>query len=292
MSVDTGGQQALPDIDFTTPSTARMYDYYLDGKDNYAADREAADKALSAVPDGKRVAWANRNFLARAVRYMAESGIDQFLDLGTGIPTSPNVHEVAHEVCPRSRVAYVDNDPLVIAHDRALLAGGDGIVAVHGDIRYPLNIITNRSVQEIIDFSRPVGVLLVAVLHFISDGERPYDSVGVIRDHLAPGSYLAISHITSEGTAPETIRTIQDAYAAASAPAVFRGSREIMRFFSGLTLASPGLVNVRQWRPDHEGSQDQAPHGLRFLGGVGGKPELADPSKHISIAWRYAPGDR
>jgi SAM-dependent methyltransferase len=249
-----------------------MYDFYLGGKDNFAADREAAERALSVVPDGQRVAWDNRRFMIRAVQYMAQAGIDQFLDLGTGIPTSPNVHEVARMVNPECRVAYVDNDPMVIIHDRALLASsGNGITAVRGDIRYPLDIITNRSVQDLIDFSRPVGVLLVAVAHFITDGEGPHDSVEVLRDHLAPGSHLAMSHITSEGTAPETIRTIQEAYSMASAPAVFRGRREILRFFEGLSLASPGLTDVRQWRTDDGEPPDQRPAALRFLGGVGRK---------------------
>jgi len=247
-----------------------MYDYYLGGKDNFPADREAAEKALSVVPCGRQVAWANRKFLVRAVRYLARKGIDQFLDLGTGIPTSPNVHEVARSVIPDAKVAYVDNDPIVIVHDRALLGStNEGITAARGDIRYPLNIMTNHTVRQVVDFNRPVGVLFVAVLHFITDSENPYESVAVFRDRVPVGSYAVISHITSDGTEPRVIATIEETYSQASAPAVFRSREEIERLFDGFELVKPGLVEVSDWRGNNR--KPANPPALRFLGGVGRK---------------------
>jgi S-adenosyl methyltransferase len=260
-----------PDVDVTIPSPARMYDYYLGGKDNYPADRLAAGKALTAVPCGRQVAWANRKFLVRAVKCIARRGIDQFIDLGTGIPTSPNVHEVARSVNPGATVAYVDNDPIVVVHDGALLAGsGEYITAVRGDVRYPLNIITNHTVRQVIDFSRPVGILFVAVLHFITDEENPYDSVAAFRDRMRPGSHIVISHITSDGSAPNTIRSIQEAYRTATAPAVFRTREQIEKLFSGFELLKPGLVEVSGWRGNNR--KPAVLPALRFLGGVGRKP--------------------
>jgi hypothetical protein len=247
-----------------------MYDYYLGGKDNFPADRHAAEKALSAVPCGRKVAWANRKFLVRAVRALARKGIDQFIDLGTGIPTSPNVHEVARSTNPAATVMYIDNDPVVVAHDTALLAGYDGITAIRRDVRYPLNIIMDDNVREVIDFSLPVGVLFVAVLHFVTDEENPYGSVAAFRDRIHPGSYVVISHITSDGTAPDTINVIREAYQAASAPAVFRSTGQIERLFSGFKLLKPGLVEVSEWGA--KGRKAATPPALRFLGGVGVKP--------------------
>jgi len=261
----------LEEIDVNTPSPARMYDYYLGGKDNFAADRTAAEKALSVVPNGKQVAWANRRFLVRVVKHLARNGISQFIDLGTGIPTSPNVHEVARSINPGSRVVYVDNDPLVTVHSRALLADIDeGIAAIYGDIRYPRNITLDAKVREVIDFSLPVGVLFVAVLHFVTDAEGPCNSVAVFRDRIAPGSFIAISHITSDGTAPEVMATIRDAYSQARAPAIFRDRAEIGAFFAGLEMIRPGLVEVSDWRGNSR--KPANPLALRFLGGLGEKP--------------------
>jgi S-adenosyl methyltransferase len=258
------------DMDITMPSPARMYDYYLGGKDNFPADREAAEKALSVVPCGWQVAWANRKFLVRAVRYLARKSIDQFLDLGTGIPTSPNVHEVARSIIPGAKVAYVDNDPIVIVHDRALLAStNEGITAARGDVRYPLNILSNHTVRQVVDFNRPVGVLFVAVLHFMTNNENPYESVAAFRDRVPVGSYVVISHITSDGTEPDVVATIEEIYAQASAPAVFRSKAEIGRLFDGFELVKPGLVEVSGWRGNNR--KPANPPALRFLGGVGRK---------------------
>jgi S-adenosyl methyltransferase len=256
--------QTAPRFDPSVPSPARMYDYYLGGKDNFPADREAAELALSVVPFGREVARANRQFLTRVVTAMARSGIGQFIDLGTGLPTRPNVHEVARSVHPDARVLYVDNDPMVCSHARALLATNDGVAAIQGDIRTPQAILNDPVTCTLIDFTRPVGVLFVAVLHFLTDDDQPWEKVAAFRWQMASGSMLAISHITSDGTPPDVQATIRDVYAEASAPAVFRTRPEIESFFGGLDLMEPGLVEVGAWRS----LRPSPPAPLRFLGGV------------------------
>jgi hypothetical protein len=255
---------AVPGFDPSVPSPARMYDYYLGGKDNFPSDREAAELALSVVPFGREIARANRQFLARAVTVMAREGIGQFIDLGTGLPTWPNVHEVARSVHPDARVLYVDNDPMVCAHARALLATNDGVAAIHGDIRAPEAILNDPITRALIDFTQPVGVLFVAVLHFLTEDDRPWEQVAAFRWRMASGSMLAVSHITSDGTPRDVQTTIQDVYAESSAPAVFRTRQEIETFFGGLDLVEPGLVEVGAWRSLRE----SPPAPLRFLGGV------------------------
>jgi hypothetical protein len=254
----------VPGFDPSVPNPARMYDYYLGGKDNFPMDREAAELALSVVPFGREVARANRQFLARAVTFMARGGIDQFIDLGTGLPTKPNVHEVARSIQPDARVLYVDNDPMVCSHARALLATNDGVAAIHGDIRTPQPILSDPITQGLIDFMRPVGVLFVAVLHFLPDEDQPWERVAAFRWRMASGSMLAVSHITADGTPPDVQATIRDVYAEASAPAVFRTRSEIEAFFGGLDLVEPGLVEVGAWRS----LRPSPPAPLRFLGGV------------------------
>ena len=199
-------------------------------------------------------------------------GIDQFIDVGTGLPTSPNVHEAARSVIPGARVAYVDNDPLAMAHARAMLADSDGVIAVRGDARHPFDFyIDYDAVRKLVDFSRPVGVLFVAVLHFVTDDENPYGSVAWVRDCVAPGSYLVLSHITSDGTHPAAIAAIQDAYKEVTAPAVFRMVAGIERFFDGFDLIEPGLAGVWQWRNP---APEPAPAPVRFLGAAGRKPPM------------------
>jgi hypothetical protein len=259
-----------PDFDVRTPSPARMYNFYLGGKDNFEADRKAAKKALSVVPYGRQVAWSNRHFLLRAVKYLTRQGIGQFIDLGPGIPVEPYVHEVAQGIVPNARVAYIDNDPIVTSHNRSLLASHNGyVLAMHGDIRSPHNILLDEQLNGFIDFTRPVGVLFVAVLHFLTGQDDPYRTVKVFRDHVPSGSYAAISHITSEGTKPHVISTVQEAYAGASAPAVFRSRSEIEALFAGLELVAPGLVEVSDWRSSHRGGA--RPPAMRFLAGIGRK---------------------
>lgn len=251
------------DVDPTVPSSARMYDFYLGGKDNYPADREAASKVIAAHPDQPVLARANRGFLVRAVRFIAEQGITQFLDLGTGIPTSPNVHEVARDVDPSARVVYVDNDPIVTSHNRALRATHDGVTGVEADIREPSRIIGHPGVRATLDFEQPVAVLTCAVFHFIPNAQEIVD---VFRDTIAPGSYLGLSTATTEGLTREEIRAIEDAYAASNVPAVFRTRREIEDLFTGFDVVEPGIVPVGRWREDEPDTH------IRILAGVGRLP--------------------
>jgi hypothetical protein len=264
MAAKHSGSVAVPGFDPSVPSPARMYDYYLGGKDNFPADREAAEQALSVVPFGRQVAHANRQFLVNAVTFIARSGISQFIDLGTGLPTSPNVHEVARSIHPKARVLYVDNDPMVCSHARALLATNDGVAAIHGDIRTPQAILNDPLTRTTIDFTHPVGVLFVAVLHFLIDDDQPWEQVAAFRQRMTTCSMLAVSHITSDGTPPDVQATIQDVYAQASAPAVFRTRQEIESFFAGLDLVEPGLVEIGAWRS----LRRSPPAPLRFLSGV------------------------
>jgi hypothetical protein len=245
-----------------------MYDYYLGGKDNYAADRAAAESALAVVPQGRQFAQANRHFLAHAVVLMANHGVRQFIDLGTGIPTSPSVHEMAAVVQPGARVLYVDNDPVVTAHNQALLATSAGVRAIEADIRNPYGIFTSPALEGFIDFDQPLGILFVAVLHFIADDHEPQALVKTFKSYMAPGSYLALSHITSDGTDPRVQAAIEDAYAHASAPAVFRTRAQVEAFFTGLELQPPGLVDVAEWFPFARTAPAQ-PLAVGFVGGVG-----------------------
>jgi hypothetical protein len=260
------GIHALPD--FSIPSPARMYDYWLGGKDNFPADREAARQVMAAYPEVRRLARANRRFLTRAVWFMAAHGIRQYIDLGTGIPTSPNVHEIARQAVADARVVYVDNDPVVTSHSHALRATNDGVIAIHGDIRRPQDILTHPGLAELIDFTKPVGILFISVLHFISADEDLGSIVAAFRWRMAAGSYLAISHATTDGADPSVLAEIAQVYKEATSPAVPRPAGQIRDLFAGLDLVEPGLVDVSQWRPDIRAR----PTKLRILGGVGHRP--------------------
>jgi hypothetical protein len=266
----TDNWSSSADLNPHVPSPARMYDYYLGGKDNFAADREAAEQVLLAVPHGRWVAQENRRFLTRVIIYMASQGVQQFIDLGTGFPTPPSVHETAEAVVDNPRVVYVDNDPVVTTHNLALLADESGSITVlHGDIRCPEKIFNQDALWQAIDFSRPVGILLVAVLHFIRDEDDPESCVRAFTSHMAPGSFLAVSHISSDGTSPTVMTAIRQAYQTASAPAVFRNREEIARFFTGLDLVEPGLMDITTWRASE--SELRPPTALAVLCGVGRK---------------------
>jgi len=264
-----GGTTAPFGIDTTVPSTARMYDWWLGGHDNFAADRAAALAVSEAAPEAQLMAVENRKFLRRAIRYLAaEAGITQFLDIGTGLPTQGNVHQVAQGINPAARVVYVDNDPMVLAHSRALKTGGNTVV-IEADLRDPQVILDHPSTRKLIDFVQPLAVLLVAVLHFISDDDDPSAIVGVIRDAVPPGSYLVLSHVTGD------IRREPAAHAAVhykkvTSGATLRGREEILRFFAGLELIDPGLVQVPYWRTDGPEPADAGK--VWILGGVGRKP--------------------
>jgi O-methyltransferase involved in polyketide biosynthesis len=232
-----------------------MYDYFLGGKDNFQVDRDAADQLDEAAGRGTTsvVAWENRRFLQRAVACLAEAGIDQFVDIGAGLPTQGNVHEIAQRVNPAARVVYVDNDPIVLSHGRALLADDKTTRVIAADMREPQAILTAPGLSELIDFSRPVAVLFVASLHFVRDEEDPYGIVGTFRDAMAPGSCLVLSHVTTDGTPAELLSRNEQVYEKSTSPSRPRSRDEIARFFDGLDLLEPGLVRPGRWRPgsDH-----------------------------------------
>jgi len=256
--------------DFSVPSPARMYDYFLGGKDNFAADRDAADRVIAAYPETRRLARANRRFVTRVAWYLAEHGIRQYVDLGSGLPTSPNVHEIVRKIRRDARVVYVDDDPMVAAHGRAECAG-EGIAFIERDIRYPQEILTDRRLTNLIDFTAPVAFLCAAVLHFTPDEDNPKDIVAALRWRMAPGSYLVISHVAADDANKEALSAITDVYREATAPAVPRSAEDIKTFFAGLDLVEPGLVDVSQWRSDTRAN----PTKIRFIAGVARKPRRA-----------------
>ncbi|MGH3342385.1 MAG: SAM-dependent methyltransferase [Carbonactinosporaceae bacterium] len=265
-------------INTSKPSSARIYDHLLGGKDNYAVDREAAEQMLKVFPQAREIAQANRRFLVRAVRYCAEQGIDQFVDIGTGFPTSPNVPEVAREIRPEARVVGVDNDPVVLSHHRALVTNDIGMATIEGDVRDPLRIIINPELNMVIDLNRPVAVLLVAILHFVRDEESPATVINRLMQHTAPGSYLVISSGTSDGSSDELLALAGKIYQNATAPVTFRPESQIRSWFDPFHLVAPGLVDVRDWRPDSEEPRTSQ----RIVGGVAYQTGWIDSYEKLS----------
>ena len=242
-------------LDTSVPNAARMYDYWLGGKDNFAADREAAERSALAVPQLPWLARQNRSFLGRAVRCCASVGVTQFLDIGTGLPTMNSVHQVAERTSAEPQVVYVDNDPVVVSHARALLTT-PRTVAIHGDLTRPDELLGDPDVRAVIDFSQPVAVLLVAVLHFVPDEADPGGSVAKLRAAMAPGSYLVISHVEMSGgqvvgaqPATGAARELGEARRGMP-PGRARTREEVRDFFGDMTLLEPGLTDVWAWRPD------------------------------------------
>jgi hypothetical protein len=242
-------EEQPPRVDVTVAHPARMYDYYLGGKTHFAADRDAAEKVLAVLPEGRDMAIANRAFLGRAVRFLAGQGITQFLDIGTGIPSPGSTSEILRGLAPRARVVYVDNDPIVVAHARALLADGEMAEVVQADLRQPAQLLAASASARGLDFSQPMAILLVAVLHFIRESEDPQGIVRQLRDAMPPGSYLAISHGTQDFS-PARARAAVGGYDEAAAPFVLRSKGQVEGFFEGLRLVEPGLVQLPYWRPD------------------------------------------
>jgi O-methyltransferase involved in polyketide biosynthesis len=259
-----------PEISPTVPHPARVYDYWLGGKDNYRADREAAEEAIKIFPKTVESARSCRAFLSRAVSYLTvEAGIRQFLDLGSGLPSAQNVHEVAQSIAPDSRVVYVDHDPVVMMHARALLRSSpEGATAyIQADLRRPEAILAKAA--ETLDFSQPVAVLLLAVLHFVTDAQDPAGIIAAVMDAVAPGSYLAIGHHTDD-LYPEL-----RAFAARMTelnpdiPATLRSKQQVRALFAGLDLVDPGVVQISRWRPE---SSAEANAAAALWGGVARKP--------------------
>lgn len=232
------------------PNVARMYDYYLGGKDNYAADRATADQVVAAMPNVLDFTRANRRFLARSVALLAEQGIRQFLDIGSGLPTQENTHEIAQRTALESRVAYIDNDPVVLAHGRALLADNPRTTVVQADLREPKGIIEHPEVRRLLDFDEPVAILLLAILHFIPDDANPAGIVQTLREALVPGSYLVISHGHAGKVSKDVEKQVRGAYGKTAAGDIIpRTPEQILEYFDGMDVLEPGVVPVEAWRP-------------------------------------------
>ncbi|MER5362740.1 SAM-dependent methyltransferase [Streptomyces sp. NPDC002785] len=261
-------------IDISMPSVSRMYDFYLGGSHNFEVDREAARKAMEFMPGLPKIMQANRAFMRRAVRYAVSVGITQFLDIGSGIPTFGNVHEIAQAADPEARVAYVDHDPVAVAHSRAVLEGNDRAVIAAADLRRPQEIVKSPAISELLDLDRPVALLLVAVLHFIEDSDDPHAAVAELRQALAPGSLIVVTHASYEGI-PLTREEAGGAvgvYKNIRNPLVMRAREEVARFFEGYEMVEPGLVSMPDWRPDTPHAvEHEDPFAFSGFAGVGRK---------------------
>jgi S-adenosyl methyltransferase len=258
------------DLDTSVAHVARVYDYWLGGKDNFAADRAAGEQAIQAYPDIVYSVRANRAFLARTVRYLAgEAGIRQFLDIGTGIPTANNTHEVAQDVAPGSNVVYVDNDPVVLTHARALLVSGEQghTNYIDADLRDTGRILAEAA--QTLDFSRPVAIMLMAILQHIDEAEDPYAIVDSLLAAVPPGSYLAISHPAADIETEAMAQMAERLNKLMAEKVTFRNRQQVARFFEGLELVEPGMVRVQEWRP---ASEIEAKSPAALWGGVGRKP--------------------
>jgi hypothetical protein len=272
-----GGRYRASDIDITRPNIARVYDAFLGGKDNFAADREFVYQAMQIAPKAPRAAQVNRAFLRRVVRYLVgEAGITQLLDIGSGLPTQGNVSEIAHDINPAAHVVHVDNDPVVYAHSKALLSDDQATGFVTGDIRRPAEILADPEVRALIDFGRPAGLVLIAILHHIKDDENPARIAAQLRDAMSPGSYLAISSFRMPGPELPELRakTIEGERLLAGTLGTgrWREDEEIIAWFGDWELLGPGWVPLAEWRPAvaGRGRRDEVSHG--FYGGVARKP--------------------
>jgi hypothetical protein len=264
---------AGPSPDVERPSPARMYDYFLGGSHNFAVDRRAAEAARRAYPRIAAGMRANRSFLRRVVRHLVASGIDQFLDLGSGIPTVGNVHEIAQRANPDARVVYVDNEAIAVAHSRSILEGNDRAIAIQADLRDPEAVLGNPQVRDLLDFTRPVAVLLVAVLHFVPDSDDPAGIVAAYRDAIPQGSYVAISHGSTEGlpvAASSGVGGVTAVYDRSTNPITLRSREEIAALFAGLDVVEPGVVHVLRWRPDRD--DEEFDEWISGFVGLGRKP--------------------
>lgn len=236
-------------VDTDVPNAARMYDYYLGGLHNFPADREMAQRVVGAYPSLPAVLQQNRAFLRRAVRYMARNGVRQFLDLGSGLPTVGNVHEVAQQEAPDARIVYVDIDSTAVLHSRLMLVGNPGATVLQLDLRNPDQILNHRDLRWQLDLSKPVGILTIAVLHFVGDDADPAGLMKSYTDQMVPGSFLAISH-ASPDLDPEGAERVSQLYSRTGSPMYFRPNAEIQSFFGDLEMVEPGLVLPNDWHPE------------------------------------------
>jgi hypothetical protein len=270
---DRSGRQPV-DLRTDVPHPARVYDYLLGGKDNFPADRAAAEQGLKVNPSGRTPPRENRAFLRRAVRFLAaEAGIRQFLDVGTGIPTQPNVHQIAQSVAPQSRIVYVDNDPIVLAHARALLTGTpEGKTDyIDADLREVEKILGSPQLRETLDLSRPVALLLIAIMHFVPDGDDPYGLARRLLDALPSGSYLALSHLTGDFD-PAAWEGVAAVYRRSGVIMQVRARPAVERFFDGLELVDPGVQSLPRWRPEPDAGSPPTDAEVSVYGAVARKP--------------------
>ncbi|MEV6772441.1 SAM-dependent methyltransferase [Nocardia sp. NPDC051030] len=258
-------------VDMTQASPARMYDALLGGSHNFEIDRQAAETGKLLVPDLPRLALSNRAFLRRAVRFLAESGVRQFLDIGSGIPTAGNVHEIVQEIAPDARVLYVDIDPVAVAHARAILTGNDKAHAIEADLRKPADLLEQVRATGLIDFEQPVGVLLIAVLHLLADADEPASAVAQLHAAVPPGSYVAISHLTSATRPHDAAKLGANSANVSKVGIQFRDRESITAFFDGWELVEPGVVELPLWRPESDRDQHEVPGRSLGLAGVGRK---------------------
>jgi hypothetical protein len=272
--------QALPvppGVDPNVPAPARLYDYYLGGTSNYQVDRDAAEEVRKLIPELTDAAWANRGFHQRAARWLAERGIDQFIDIGSGLPTVGNTHEVVQLVDPDARVAYVDNDPIVLAHSAELLGKADRTRVILADLRDPDVLLGHPELRSLIDFSRPVGLMMTWVMHFVAPASDPWGLVARYVEAVASGSYLVLSHVTDEKTPPRAVAAAVDLYSRASENLYFRSHAEVERFFAGLELVSPcpntpaAVVHAGEWGADDPELADSDGSRWSYVG-VGRRP--------------------
>ncbi|GAA2108501.1 SAM-dependent methyltransferase [Streptomyces synnematoformans] len=283
---DGGERGTMEPLDLWKPNVPRIYDYFLGGKDNFAHDREIMEEVRRYVPDAPLLARENRAFLRRAVRLLAASGVRQFIDVGSGMPvegdTHQNTHEIAQHIDPDSRVAYVDIDPVVASHGRALLGKSPGVAVVQGDVRRPEDLLADPELREVIDFDEPVAVIMLLLLHFIEDEEDPAGIVARLRASMAPGSHLVVSHSTSEFDTDGRVQKAADVYRKANSPLTLRDRAGILRLFDGFDLLEPGLTTLSLWRPEpapgpgwHQRPDTGVPPGAEhqwIYAGVGRRP--------------------
>ena len=260
-----------PGIDTSKANTARVYDWWLGGEHNFRVDQDAARTLIAVAPNVRAIARANRAFLGRAVRCLADAGIRQFLDIGSGIPTARNVHQITEEIAPGSHVVYVDKDDVAVAHSKLILDGNPDATVIHADLRDPEAILAHPETRRVIDFTRPVGLLLVSVLHFVPDGDNPAGIITRLRDALAPGSFLVLTHGCRDAY-PELGDTFNSVYNdRVDATSTSRTRDEITGFFDGFTLVEPGLVWTPEWRPDSPEDVPEDPSSYGMVAGVGVK---------------------
>jgi len=260
---------APEDIDLERPNAARVYDFLLGGMANFAKDREFAGRLTAIAPEAATIARINRAFLRRAVTYCLDNGIRQFLDIGSGIPTAGNVHEIAHRTEPTAKVVYVDIEPVAVAHTELMLAENANAAVVRGDLLEPEELLTSAAVRRLLDLDEPVAVLMVAVLHFLDDEKGPHAAVARYVDAMAPGSFLVLSHIAKEDTDEQT--QARQLYQKDAVPIVGRTRAQLAEFFTGLEIVDPGIVWTQQWHPETSDSAAE-PERSKGYAGVARKP--------------------